>query len=62
MTTLRHKKDLQQIHDKMQFTENCTKKLRQSYKKTYNSSNRNVKHVCSNYFDFSLVYAFHIRP
>jgi len=49
MTMLQHTESLQQIYDKTQFTKNCMRKLR-------------VKHKCSNYFDFSLVYNFHIMP
>jgi len=35
---LRHTEGLQQIYDKMRFTKNRTRKLRQSYEKTYDSS------------------------
>jgi len=56
---LRHAEGLRQMYDKTRLTKNRTTKLPQKLRQ--NSCRYSIKHACSKYFNFSLVYNSVIR-
>jgi len=62
-TNLQQRYDIRQVYDRCTIKRDLQKIVQESYEKhTTKLRHDSIKHTCSNYFDFSLLYDSHIVP